>query len=99
MNKPDLILLDLMMPEMDGMAMLKQLRRYSDVPVVIILSAKDERPTIIEGFREGADDFISKAVYIQELLERIRAVLRRSQKSKVSAKASPGSFGKWQLVP
>ena len=67
LNKPDLILLDLMMPEMDGMAMLKQLRKYSDVPV-IILSAKDERPTIIEGFREG--------------LERIRAVLRRSQRVK-----------------
>ena len=81
LNKPDLILLDLMMPEMDGMAMLKQLRRYSDVPV-IILSAKDERPTIIEGFREGADDFISKPFYIQELLERIRAVLRRSQRVK-----------------
>lgn len=80
-EKPDLSLLDLMMPEMDGMAMLKQLRKYSDVPV-IILSAKDERPTIIEGFREGADDFISKPFYIQELMERIRAVLRRSQRVK-----------------
>lgn len=80
-EKPDLILLDLMMPELDGMAMLKQLRKFSDVPV-IILSAKDERPTVIEGFREGADDFVSKPFYIQELLERIRAVLRRSQKFK-----------------
>jgi DNA-binding response regulator vicR len=53
-EKPDLILLDLMLPEIDGMTMLKRLRKSSDVPV-IILSAKDERPTVIEGFREGAD--------------------------------------------
>lgn len=97
LNKPDLILLDLMMPEMDGMAMLKQLRKYSDVPV-IILSAKDERPTIIEGFREGADDFISKPFYIQELLERIRAVAPKKSKSKVSTKAGSGSFGQRQLI-
>ena len=55
--------------------MLKRLRKSSDVPV-IILSAKDERPMVIEGFREGADDFVSKPFYIEELMERIRAVLR-----------------------
>lgn len=77
-EKPDLILLDLMMPEIDGMSMLKRLRKSSDVPV-IILSAKDERPTVIEGFREGADDFVSKPFYIEELMERIRAVLRRGK--------------------
>lgn len=69
-EKPDLISLDLMMPEIDGMSMLKR---------VIILSAKDERPTVIEGFREGADDFVSKPFYIEELMERIRAVLRRGK--------------------
>ena len=78
LEKPDLILLDLMMPEVDGMTMLKRLRRSSDVPV-IILSAKDERPTVIEGFREGADDFVAKPFYIEELMERIRAVLRRGK--------------------
>ena len=57
---------------------LKRLRKSSDVPV-IILSAKDERPTVIEGFREGADDFVSKPFYIEELMERIRAVLRRGK--------------------
>lgn len=77
-EKPDLILLDLMMPEIDGMSMLKRLRKSSDVPV-IILSAKDERPMVIEGFREGADDFVSKPFYIEELMERIRAVLRRGK--------------------
>ena len=58
---------------------------------------KDQR--LLKVLEKEPTTFISKAVYIQELLERIRAVLRRSQKSKVSAKASPGSFGKWQLVP
>lgn len=58
--------------------MLKRLRKSSDVPV-IILSAKDERPMVIEGFREGADDFVSKPFYIEELMERIRAVLRRGK--------------------
>lgn len=67
-----------MMPEIDGMSMLKRLRKSSDVPV-IILSAKDERPMVIEGFREGADDFVSKPFYIEELMERIRAVLRRGK--------------------
>lgn len=82
-DRADLILLDLMMPEMDGMEMLKRLRKFSDVPV-IILSAKDERPTIIEGFREGADDFVAKPFYIEELLERIRAVLRRGTRKEPS---------------
>ena len=67
-----------MMPEIDGMSMLKRLRKSSDVPV-IILSAKDERPMVIEGFREGEDDFVSKPFYIEELMERIRAVLRRGK--------------------
>ena len=91
-EKADLILLDLMMPEVDGMSMLKRLRKSSDVPV-IILSAKDERPTVIEGFREGADDFISKPFYIEELMERIacpyaskpRAHLRSSKTAARSA--------------
>lgn len=81
-EKPDLILLDLMMPEMDGMTFLRKLRAFSNTPV-IILSAKDERPTVIEGFRIGADDFIAKPFYLQELLERIRAVLRRCTRSTV----------------
>ncbi len=71
-----------MMPENgwdgDVKTIKKVLRRFPS----LFFSAKDERPTIIEGFREGADDFISKPFYIQELLERIRAVLRRSQRVK-----------------
>ena len=99
-EKPDLILLDLMMPKMDGMTMLKTLRQFSDVPV-IILSAKDERPTIIEGFREGADDFVAKPFYIKELLERIRAVLRRSLRKQQTRPVISTSLkcGKLEIFP
>lgn len=90
-EKPDLILLDLMMPEIDGMSMLKRLRKSSDVPV-IILSAKDERPMVIEGFREGADDFVSKPFYIEELMERIRAVLRRGKPDHLSTPSKSGTY-------
>ncbi len=75
--EPDVILLDLMMPQMDGMTFLKKLRKFSNTPVIIV-TAKDDRPSLLEGFREGADDYITKPFYIDELLERIRAVLRRS---------------------
>ena len=90
-EKPDLILLDLMMPEIDGMSMLKRLRKSSDVPV-IILSAKDERPMVIEGFREGADDFVSKPFYIEELMERIRAVLRRGKTRSLVHASKSGTY-------
>ncbi len=83
-EKPDLIVLDLMMPEMDGLELLHRLRRFSSVPV-IILSAKDENPTVIEGFRLGADDFIAKPFSVQELVERVKAVLRRTNKFRFSA--------------
>lgn len=101
-EKPDLILLDLMMPELDGMSFLKRIRKYSNVPI-IILSAKDERPTVLEGFREGADDFVSKPFYIQELLERVRAVLRRTKFATGTASFTPSSnelvSGQIKLIP
>jgi len=99
-DKPDILLLDLMMPEMDGMTFLRHLRSFSNVPV-IILSAKDERPTIIEGFREGADDFVSKPFHIDELLERIRAVLRRTSRASNDPNPQNKEYvcGKIKLIP
>ncbi len=75
---PDLILLDLMMPMVDGMTFLKKLRSLTASTPVIILSAKDETPTVIEGFREGADDFVPKPFFIKELMERVKVALSRS---------------------
>ena len=74
---PDLILLDLMMPEMDGFETLQKLRSITNVPVVI-LSALSEKDKIVQGLRMGADDYITKPFNNDELAERIRAVLRRA---------------------
>lgn len=99
-DKPDILLLDLMMPEMDGMTFLRHLRAFSNVPV-IILSAKDERPTIIEGFREGADDFVAKPFHIEELLERIRAVLRITTRTSTESNPNNKEYicGKIKIIP
>lgn len=77
-EKPEAIVLDIMMPGVDGLEVLKRIRKTSSVPVVL-LSAKDEKPTVLEGFREGADDFVPKPFYMEELVARLRAVLRRSR--------------------
>lgn len=73
----DLILLDVMMPKMDGFAVLRQIRRRSPVPV-IMLTARTEHGDRIEGLNAGADDYLPKPFSPEELLARIQAVLRRS---------------------
>jgi len=74
---PDLILLDIMMPNMDGYQFISALRRESDIPVIMI-TAKVQEADIIRGFDLGADDYISKPFRLRELLVRMRAVLRRT---------------------
>lgn len=73
----DLILLDVMMPKLDGFAVLRQIRRRSPVPV-IMLTARTEHGDRIEGLNAGADDYLPKPFSPDELLARIQAVLRRS---------------------
>jgi two-component system response regulator CpxR len=73
----DLILLDVMMPKMDGFAVLRQIRRRSPVPV-IMLTARTEHGDRIEGLNAGADDYLPKPFSPEELLARIQAVLRRA---------------------
>jgi two-component system KDP operon response regulator KdpE len=75
-DMPDVMLLDIMMPEMDGFETLKRLRQFSQVPV-LILTAKDEEDDRVRGLELGADDYISKPFSHRELVSRIRAVLRR----------------------
>lgn len=78
-GQPELILLDVMLPDGDGFSLLRQIRTFSDVPV-IFLTAKDESTDKLAGLGLGADDYISKPFLPQELLLRISAVLRRSYK-------------------
>ncbi len=73
---PDLVLLDIMMPGMDGFEVLRRLREWSTVPV-IVLTAKDDEEDRIRGLELGADDYIGKPFSHRELVSRIRAVLRR----------------------
>lgn len=76
-NPPDLILLDIMMPNMDGYQFITTLRRSSTLPVIMI-TAKQQEADIIKGFELGADDYITKPFRLRELLMRMRAVLRRA---------------------
>jgi DNA-binding response OmpR family regulator len=74
---PDLILLDILMPTMDGYQFIGQLRRTSSIPVIMI-TAKQQEADVIRGFDLGADDYITKPFRLRELLVRMRAVLRRA---------------------
>lgn len=75
-NPPDLILLDIMMPKMDGYEVLKEVRRFSKLPV-IMLTAKGETFDKVLGLELGADDYIVKPFDAKEMLARVKAVLRR----------------------
>jgi two-component system response regulator MprA len=75
---PDLVLLDLMLPGIDGLTVCKRLRSGSDVPI-LILTAKDAVPDRVAGLDAGADDYVIKPFSFDELLARIRALLRRRQ--------------------
>ena len=78
-EKPDLMVLDVMLPDGDGFSLMKQLRTFTNVPI-IFLTAKDEAADKLAGLGLGADDYISKPFMPQELLLRVYAVLRRTYK-------------------
>ena len=77
--KPDLVLLDVMMPVMDGWAVCKAIRTDSQTPI-IMLTAKGETDDKVAGLKSGADDYITKPFEMKEVLARIEAVLRRSDR-------------------
>jgi DNA-binding response OmpR family regulator len=76
--QPDLILMDVMMPVMDGFTTTKRIREFSSIPI-IILTAKGDESDLIHGLDAGADDYVKKPFSAHELLARVRAVLRRSE--------------------
>src|SRR6187551_1806440 len=89
-SPPDLAILDIKMPRMDGMELLRRLRQKSDVPV-IFLTSKDEEIDELFGLKMGADDFITKPFSQRLLVERVKAILRRSAPRDPSA--PPGAPG------
>ncbi|MDE3090492.1 MAG: response regulator transcription factor [Chloroflexota bacterium] len=74
---PDLVILDIMMPGMDGFDVLQKIREFSSVPV-IMLTAKDQDVDVVKGLTLGADDYVKKPFSVHELLARVEAVLRRA---------------------
>jgi DNA-binding response OmpR family regulator len=80
----DLILLDILMPKMDGFAVLKEVRLAKPQVPVIIMTARGEEPDRVKGLRDGADDYVVKPFSLPELLARVQAVLRRSAERPVA---------------
>jgi DNA-binding response OmpR family regulator len=96
--RPDLIVLDLMLPGMDGYRLLRQLREDGQTVPVLILTARGEEADKVRGFRLGADDYVTKPFGVLELLARIEALLRRA---KAAAPAAPATerFGDVDVDP
>ncbi|HVU20055.1 MAG TPA: response regulator transcription factor, partial [Rhizomicrobium sp.] len=86
---PDLVILDIKMPRMDGLELLRRLRQSGDLPV-ILLTSKDEEIDELMGLNAGADDYIRKPFSQRLLLERVKAVLRRSESHKAGATPAEG---------
>ncbi|MFN2115617.1 MAG: response regulator transcription factor [Anaerolineae bacterium] len=87
-GRPDLVVLDVMMPRLDGWATLSRIREMSDVPVVM-LSARDAESDRLRGFELGVDDYVTKPFSLRELNARIRAVLTRAAQGAASAGTPP----------
>ena len=84
---PDIVLLDIMLPVLDGWGVLRELRRDSRTPV-IMLTAKSETPDKVSGLEMGADDYVTKPFEVKELLARIHAVMRRSDDPEEAAQSA-----------
>ena len=80
---PDLVILDVMMPKLDGFSTLERIRQFSEVPV-IMLTGKNEERDRVKGLDAGADDYVAKPFSATELIARVRSVLRRSQSTETS---------------
>lgn len=78
-QKFDLVLLDVMMPKMDGITLAREIRKRDEFTPIIFLTAKANKEDTLEGYRSGADDYITKPFDIEELLMRIEAVLKRTK--------------------
>ena len=82
---PDVIILDLMLPDLDGFELLERLRRAGNRTPVLILTAKDQESDKVRGFHLDADQFVTKPVGLRELLARVRSLLRRAESDRANA--------------
>lgn len=94
-NNFDLCIFDIMMPEMDGLTLAREIRKINTVTPVIFLTAKSQEEDILEGFRSGADDYITKPFSMEELLYRIQAILKRTTTAANIRKQESYDIGKY----
>lgn len=92
-ENPDLVILDVGLPDMNGFEVLREIRRFSQVPV-IMLTVKDKDTDVVRGLELGADDYVTKPFSHIELIARVQAVLRRTQGLRVTGEERPFSSGK-----
>jgi two-component system, OmpR family, response regulator len=96
-NAADLVVLDLNMPEEDGLSIIRDLKSRANVPVIMLTATASPIDRVV-GLELGADDYIAKPCELRELMARIRSVLRRSGPAKVTAPETPAKTAKDQLV-
>lgn len=95
---PDLLILDIMLPKLDGFELVRWLRDQSDVPIILLTSRRNETDRIA-GLEMGADDYVVKPFSPQELVSRVRAVLRRVRSSSQTSLERPISFSDLTIDP
>jgi len=98
-SRPDLILLDVMLPGRDGFDLCRHLRADPEMPPIIMLTAKDEEVDRVVGLELGADDYVVKPFSRRELVARIKAVLRRSSSDRSRLHRGAYLFGDWRFQP
>jgi DNA-binding response OmpR family regulator len=96
---PDLIILDLMLPGMDGYHVLRTLREEGCATPILILTARGEEADKVRGLRLGADDYVTKPFGVLELLARVEALLRRSAPRRGEGPHAPARFGDVEVIP
>lgn len=96
-DKYDLCLLDIMMPKKDGFTLAKEIKKVQEDLPILFLTAKNQKDDIIEGLKIGADDYLTKPFSMEELLLRITAILRRTQKSTEVSPLKTYTFGDFTL--
>jgi DNA-binding response OmpR family regulator len=95
----DLCILDIMMPEMDGLSLAKEIRQSFEGIPIIFLTAKNQKENVIEGFKTGADDYVTKPFSMEELLYRIEAILRRTTNSFANRNSEHFNIGAYTFDP
>lgn len=98
-SSPDLIILDLMLPGMDGYRLLSTLRDAGDTVPVLILTARTTEQDKVRGFRDGCDDYVTKPFGLLELIGRVQALLRRSSRGTGRDQAASFKFGDVEIIP